>query len=282
MGGTRTGDQGELSMKRVLGHVVAGLIGVGTAGAVISACAHDDSSIFILNVVAPVTATAGTTCVWNANPTQNYLPVGSLDAALGDIYTAVFLVGNQLVAQADPTVPRTETSIVNVQGAVVRITQADGTPITTFTSLTSGGIQAASGGTPSYAAVQVTVVDHATVLAVDPGPGSTAKVITYSKIFGKTLGGQYVESNEFEFPVTICHGCSIAFSQSDISPLCQEQPNCFGNSTATASTTTANAPCFAGQDGTTDCSLCRASVPPIPECNPPCTPIPVVVDAGTD
>jgi hypothetical protein len=264
-------------------HVVAGLAIVAGVGAVVSACAHDDSTIFIYNAIAPTAVAPGAECVFSANPSQTFLPSGELDVSLGASYRAEFLVGNQMVAQVDPTVPRTETSIVDIQGAVVRITAANGTQLTTYTDPTAGSIPAASGGTPGYLAISVTIVNPATVAQLFPqlsdggfggfvGPGHEVKLITYTKMFGKTLGGQYVESNEYEFPVTLCSDCLISFTQADISPLCPVA-NCLG-----VGNTTATVPCSPGQDLATDCSLCRGSD------NPFCSPNAAfcLFDAGTD
>jgi hypothetical protein len=239
---------------------------------VVLACAHDDSSIFIYNVLANQTTSPGGTCTFSANPSQaTIISAGTLDVGLSGNYQAMFLIGNQLVSQADPTKPRTETSTFNVQGGIVRITQADGTPITTYTDLAGGGIPAASGGTPGYVALSIVVVNAQTAALVAV-PNNVVRVITYTKIFGKTLGGQYVESNEFEFPVDICVGCLVQFTAADINPLCSNPRNCFGNSTVAASSTT-SVPCIPGQDIPIDCSACRETNPAV--CNPPC-------DAGVD
>jgi hypothetical protein len=258
-----------MPMKRVWGPAVAGLIAVGTAGTVVSACAHDDSTIFIFNAIKPPLVAPGMTCLFTGNPSQAFITSGVADVDLTTSYTAEFLVGNQMVAQADPTVPRTETSNVNVQGAIVRITAADGTPITSYTDLLGGGIPPASGGTPGYAPFGVTIVDGATManLAASlAGTQAFTRVITYTKIFGKSLGGQYVESNEFEFPVDLCAGCLITFSAADIRTDCLPQPNCVGNSVGAASGT-ATVPCIFGQDGLVDCAQCLN----IEACNPKVT-----------
>ena len=270
-------------MKRVLGHVMAGLLGTVTAGVAVAACAHDDSTIFIYNVIDP-TPTGGQ-CTFTANPTQSFESFGKLDVALTGSYDAVFLVGNQLVAQADPTVPRTETSIVDLQGAIVRITDVAGHQIANFTDLAAASIPPASGGTPGYTAIQVTIVNQATVVnfalpQLPFGSLNELRFITYTKMFGKSLGGQYVESNEFEFPINVCRGCLISFATADVNLQCNVS-NCLGAST-TSTTTTATAPCFVGEDQPVDCSLCRNSNPPIPECNPNADCLATPADAGTD
>jgi hypothetical protein len=259
----REREQENLPMKAWGRHVVAGLAIVAGVGAVASACAHDDSTIFIYNKIAQPSISPGGTCVYSPNPSQTFSNAGTLDVSLGGAYVAEFLIGNQMVAQVDPTVPRTETSIVNIQGAVVRITDSSGVQLATYTDPTAGSVPAAAGGTPGYIAMSVVIVNAATVqneLAALSG-GSDVHLITYTKMFGKTLGGQYVESNEFEFPVSLCVGCLISFAVSDISPTCPVL-NCIGGGAGSA---TATEPCSPGQDIPTDCSLCRGNNP---LCNP--------------
>ena len=276
-------------MKRVWAHVMAVGAGLGVAGALVSACTHDDSTIFVYNVLARPTAAAGQMCPdYTSNPTQAVQSAGVLDIGITEGvtfasnpantflggYGAEFLVGNQMVQQGDPTVPRTETSFVNIQGAIVRVTSTDGTQVETFTRLAAGTIPPASGGTPSYAPIGVEVLD----LDQIPGALTTlqtlggARYITFTKFFGHTLGGQYVESNEYEFPVDVCIGCLVNFSPSDISPLCGVL-NCLGNS-STGSTSSIPVPCPPGEDLPTDCSACLGSTV--------CDPNPDCADAGRD
>jgi hypothetical protein len=238
---------------------MAGLVAVGGAGGVVSACSHNDSTIFIYHVVDPGQTTPGVVCpAPQANPTAPFISQGELDTAISPSgFFANFLVGNQLVGQADPTIPRTETSFFNVQGAIVRITASDGSALATYSNLASATIAPASGGTPGYATVGVVLLDSS-VIPLTPGV-----YVTYTKVFGKTLGGQYIESNEFEFPISVCRGCLVQFSAADINLLCTPIPNCVGSGSAT--TTNMSVPCFPGQ-APTDCSACDPSVP---ECNPP-------------
>ncbi len=70
-------------MKRVWGHVLTGatvLAGLGTAGAVVSACVHDDSTLFVSRVLAQQLVATGMQCVYTGDPTQPSVPAGILDA----------------------------------------------------------------------------------------------------------------------------------------------------------------------------------------------------------
>jgi hypothetical protein len=105
--------------------------------------------------------------------------------------------------------------------------------------------------------------------------GDTRRLVVYVKFFGTTLGGQYVESDNFEFPVDVCAGCLIVFSNADVNPN-DKFPNCQGNPSAMNQTVTV--PC-SGQDGAVDCQACKGYSA---FCDPPAIPIaPIpIVDAG--
>lgn len=264
-------------MKRVWGHVLAGLSAMTAGGVICSACTHDDSSFFVQDVLAQQLVTVGQQCAYTTDPTQPYISSGVLDVDFRQQYDAEFLVGNQMVPQANASQSRTETAAINIQGAIVRITDSAGNQLTSYTRLTSGTVYPSSGGTPGYLPVSLTILDQGTVSSQTGNiGGGTVRLITYTRFFGKTLGGQSIESNEFEFPVDVCKGCLIRFSALDINP-CFTAPNCIGNAAGGASATAQlPTPCIAGQDVGVDCSQCIGTVA---DCNPPATP--TCADAGT-
>jgi hypothetical protein len=271
-------------MNRVLGRCLAGLVIATGAISLNSACAHDDSSFFVQAVIFPQPQGAGTQCTYTNNPSQIFLSRGTLDTAFRSEYDGTFLVADQLVTESNPNQVQTETSNINIQGAIVRVTDAAGNQLDNFTSLTSGTVYAAVGGTPGYGVAQATLISQNALKAAGVSAnGGSKTLVSYTKFFGHTLGGDYIESNEFEFPVDVCYGCLVQFSSADIN--CQFlAPNCANAEFATASSmslsTTQTIPCIFGQDTTIDCSQCLAySV-----CTPPhvanptgaCTPL----DAG--
>jgi hypothetical protein len=99
--------------------------------------------------------------------------------------------------------------------------------------------------------------------------------VTYLRFFGNTLGGRYIESDEFEYPVDVCKGCLISFSPQDIRPGFPV-PNCLGNAAAGSSTAQQTLPCVVGQDLSIDCIQCQA----IPDCQGAVQGM--TLDAGTD
>jgi hypothetical protein len=255
-----------MPMKRVWGHVLAGAIasaGVAVIGG--AGCVHDDSTIFVSQVLAQQEVTPGMSCMFTSDPTQASISSGTLDAALLSSYTAVTLVGNQLVPRGDPNQPQTETSFVTVQGAVVTLNDTMGNQLDSFTQTAVITIPPSSGTTPGYAPLAVTILNSNVVnpiaarLAAFGRGVQTERVIASIRVFGQTLGGDSVESNLFGFPVDICYGCLVNFSPSEnqVSPppgVPAFQPNCLLAGSGTSSTT--SVPCAIGQDLIVDCSAC--------------------------
>ena len=251
-------------MKRFWGHVAAGLGFAGTAFAIFSACAHDDSSIFIRSVLSPpqAGATAGT-CLYSADPNSPALSAGSLDIAFQSSYEASLLVGNQLQARASTEQGRTETNRVSLQGVIVRVTDDQNNPLgVPFTRTATGFIDPSTGGQPAYSVIFATVINHTitdgllpTVQQKDNGRFKVVRLMAYIKTFGTTLGGVHVESNELQFPIDVCYGCLVSFPAGVSDPFFPLQPNCANTGTG-AGTQAAVPPCILGQDQAVDCRLC--------------------------
>jgi hypothetical protein len=254
-----------MPMKRIWGFVFGAVVFASMGGFSLSACAHDDSTIFVQSVLAPQVVAPGMGCSYTNDPTQPAIDEGFLDIAVRNSYTAAFLLANQLVPRGDPTAPKTETSYVTIKGAIVQVTDAaTGAAISPeFTSLASVVLPPAQGNTPGYSALPgITLIPEMTVANLGNLFNSQRNLLVYAKFFGDTLGGQYVESDNFQFPVSVCNGCLISFSPSDISPAC-ENVNCLGNPAAAGQTP--QVPCN-GEDFAISCQVC----PNNPICNPPC------------
>jgi len=255
-------------MKRVLGHCLAGLSLISGGIALMSACAHNDSSLFVQNVLYPTPVSIGQSCVYTADPNQTFLPRGTLDVDFGRFqYDAFFLLGNQMVAQANAQQLQTETSTIDIQGAIVRDTDAAGTQLDSFTSLTSGTVYPSSGTVAGYASISATIASQKAVSSLvsskasELAGGGTTQLVTYVKFYGYTLGGTYVESNDFEYPIDVCQGCLIGFSGSETTECCvngacvtPKTPNCLS---PTSSSGSLPVPCIVGQDTAIDCSQCQ-------------------------
>ena len=232
------------------------------AGCVFPACAHDDASIFIRHVMAPPTTQGtGGICFYQSDPAQPYITQGTADAALASSYSPEILVANQLTTRGSTEEVRAETSRVTIQGAIVRVVDpVDGSVQMDNTVLASATLDPGTGTTPSYAAVGVTMMNSAALAHFDPGSRTNPArlAVAYVKVFGQTLGGQSLESNEFQFPISVCHGCLV-----DIPVDALKNDWC---KTTHAASSTVLSPCRIGQDQAIDCSLCYP--------NPACVPSP--------
>jgi hypothetical protein len=274
-----------MPMNRIRKHIAAGAALLGLAGVSLAACTHDDSTLFIRNALYPQTVMAGMGCIYTADPTQTYLFHGKLDIDFQSAYNAVLLVGNQMVAQGDPTKPATETSRIVLKGAIVEIKDTAGNTLAKFSEAISGTVDPLSGNNPSFLPIGLELVDVGTVqkllptIAPTSGPRPEVEVDTFTRVFGNTLGGQYVESSEFEFPVNVCKGCLVYFSPMSSNPAFP-QPNCLGSGTG-GSTQTVSAPCNF-EDLPMDCSLCAGSADPSirADCSPNSNAAPLDAGAG--
>jgi len=269
-------------MKRFWMHTMGVVMSICGTAVLAPACAHDDSSFFLDAVLAPPQG-ATTGCVFTSDPTQPSFSFGVLDVAaeavFANAYYAEFLAGNQLIPQANQELVMTETSRIIIQGAVVTITQADGTAIpgseSPYTAPGAGEVDPSNGGNPGYGPVEFEIVDASTITALSKQLALFERetILTYTKAFGTTLGGDHVESNTFEFPILVCNGCLIEF---DTDTTREPQPNCFGPLPTTSG---GQAPCYFGQDVSFDCHACNATSS-VCECGQttPCTL--VAPDAG--
>jgi len=254
-------------MKRILGHVVSALAAGMVVSALVPACATNDQSIFVQGVVAPPMARTGGVCLYTPDPEVASLFVGNVDIGITDSYTGVLLVGNQLSPRGDTLNNRAESNRVHLNGGIVRVTEADGTPIREFTSFSTGFANPAPNNAAEYGLVGLVLLDAPTkeILIQQKGPdgmqllgtrGVTKTVLINVKVFGTSLGGTEVESGEFQFPTQVCNGCLVDFSAGN-EETAPTQPNCLKPVTTTGGAATTILPCRAGQDEVTPCSLCK-------------------------
>jgi hypothetical protein len=251
-------------MKGAWGQVFVGLSLLGCGAGAFSACVHDDSTIYVHDALAPKFAQMGSICTWTPDPTQAFISSGVLDVSLQSQYEGIFLVANQMVPEVNPNQLQTETSIVTIQGAIVRVTDRNGINVRpNFTRLTAATIPPSSGGVPGFAPVSVTIVDRMAIegtpdiAQLQLGFGGAVRLVTYVRFYGKTTGGQSVESNEFEFPVDVCNGCLVNFTNDPSA----QTPNCIPTAGSSTSTGTPQLPCTLGQDLRVDCTVVCQDIP---------------------
>jgi hypothetical protein len=246
-------------MKRILGHVVSLLV-VGLAvSAALPACATNDQTIFIRNALAPAITRTNGICTYTNDPAQPALFQATVDLGVTDSYFAILLVGNQLIPRSDPQNNRAESNRVHINGAIVRVTETDGTLIREFTSLATGFADPGNNNAAEFGTIGVTGIDAPTkdiLLPTLPNRQVSRTVLMNFKAFGTSLGGEDVESGEYQLPARVCNGCLVDFSTGN-DDLNMVQPNCLKRATTTAGTMMN--PCIVGQDEAVHCELCVAT-----------------------
>jgi hypothetical protein len=227
-----------------------------------SACAENESSLFIRQVSV---SAQGSTCIVTPDPNSLFLTRGMLDAAFTSRYHASLLVGSQLTARGSRQQLRTETSRIQLEGTEVMATDdlTGGAvfPLTTIPG--SGFIDPAQGVDPSYGILGSILLAITPAFAAQAASvGSLVNVTSHIRAFGHTLGGTYVESGEFLFPISVCYGCLITFPTDAIVTNTTTTPatlSCSGTSTTSTSVTV---PCIPGQDDALDCRVCHEYLGP--------------------
>jgi hypothetical protein len=176
-------------------------------------------------------------------------------------YVASLVVQNQLRVAADPAKARVETGGIYLLGASVRLTYVNGTPLVSsragvigneFRTAGSGYIEPTG-----VATITVNMVDGAAIETLKQALGTGVAggirpevVIAYVRVQAQTLGGLAAESQEFQFPITICSRCLIDFPAQPIAgDICppSEKPE------EDAKTS----PCTIGQNRRVSCRLCK-------------------------
>jgi hypothetical protein len=254
-------------MKRIFGHVVSLLV-VGLAvSSALPACATNDQSIFISKALAPALTRTNGFCSYTNDPSQPSLFQATLDIGVADNYFAILLVGNQLIPRSDPQNNRAESNRVHINGAIVRVTETDGTLIREFTSLATGFADPGNNNAAEFGVIGVTGIDAPTkdiLLPSLPNRTVSRTILMNFKAFGISLGGEDLESGEFQLPARICNGCLVDFSTGNDDTAAQ-QPNCLKKQATAAGT---SGPCIGGQDEPVKCETCvttrKACDPAVP------------------
>jgi hypothetical protein len=231
--------------------MVVGAIGVGA-----SACADNESTIFVRQVLVP----SGSDCSYSADPGSMARMLGVMDLAFTREYWAGLLVGNQLVERGSADLLRTETSRFRAEGAEVEIETTDGDLIQSFTVPVNGFADPGNGSDPGWGVVMAVLIDSSTGDGLASGfptgerSSLVGRVVVAVKVFGKTLGGQEVESGQFRFPISICYGCLVSFPPEATDPGVPA-PNC---NNIGESGSSVDMPCLVGQDEAIDCRVCQS------------------------
>lgn len=228
-----------------------------TATSVATGCEDNESMLFIVGVLN----VDRTDCI--ARPEQDgvLLSGGVLDRLLRPSYRAALLIGSQLTQRGSRDQLRTESARFALQGAEVTLTTFDGVPIgSPYSTIGTGFVNPAGGEEAGYGVMFVDIVPASIDLPDDT-------IVSKVRVFGTTLGGAELESNEYIFPITVCRGCLIYYPVSaadDTNP----NPNSFLCQTVSDGTDAIELEaCFPGQDTGVPCNFCSASNP---ACADPC------------
>lgn len=256
---------------RLLGQTLVVATAIGLALTVAPACVDNDQSLYVRQVVAPPDTKSETGgCVYKPDATGTALFEGTLDLLIAQNYSAVILVGNQLIQRSDNLSARAESNKAHLDGAIVRVTDADGNDIREFTSPAAGFADNSNGIIASFGLARVTLIDSATVNSLARSITTTKEklVLANIKVFGETLGGVDLESGEFQFPIRICRGCLISFLGADdpnsdgVDCNLQNTAAAAGGASDTLDRT--KLPCQAGQDEYLPCTACKGNRIPDP------------------
>jgi hypothetical protein len=215
-------------------------------------CAENESSLFVIGVYA----LSRTQCVADVSSSAVLLPSGTLDRELTKGYNAALLVGSHLTQRGSRENLRTETSRLSIEGAHITLYSTTGEELPRPDVAATGLVHPASGTDPGLAAVFAQLIRPTDIDALGP----EGQAIVRIRVFGTTLGGQEIESGDYDFPIQICNGCLITYptdSLDSASPpgeyLCS-----YAADTMTENTTQA---CNPGQDDFIPCSECAAYNP---------------------
>lgn len=226
---------------RIFGGIVAALAAVAVAGG----CADNETMLYIIGVQK-----LSGECVAKPDLSQPLIGGGVLDIALRNppVYQAALIVGNQLVPRGEEEKLRTESSHIVLEGAEVTLTDIGGAQLEAYTVDTTGYVPATEGDQPGYGVAFVPLIPASGTVSA----GNSYRAIV--RVFGRTLGGQEVESGDYVFPISICSGCLVSFPidawDQTLSPTYQ--------------CNSAEAPedkdqCQVGQDEYVDCRNCRGN-----------------------
>jgi len=221
--------------------MAAGLLALGTAIAS-SSCVDNESSLFVYGVME-ITSTQ---CLAKPDASAVFIPEGTLDRAFADGYQAALLVGSHLTQRGSRDKLRTETSRLSITGAHMTLYGTNGSVIE-FDTPATGLVNPSSGTDPGLAAVFARLVRQKDLESL----GEDGQMIARIKILGSTLGGQEIESGVFDFPITLCTGCLVAYPADALDPTS-------GKCDAVTDTGDDSAICFFGQDVYFPCTYCAA------------------------
>ncbi len=217
--------------------------GLSTAG-----CADNESSLFVIGVYA----LGRTQCVAEPTSSAVLLPSGTLDRTLANGYNAALLVGSHLTQRGSRENLRTETSRLAIEGAHITLYATTGAEVVRPDAAATGLVNPATGTDPGLATVFAQLIRPADLAALGPPGQAIARI----RIFGTTLGGQEIESGDYDFPIQVCDGCLISYPAEAADPTAGGDVYLCSFDVDTETQTTEI--CYPGQDDLIPCTACAA------------------------
>jgi len=211
-------------------------------------CVDNESSLFVVGVFN----IGETQCLAEPDSTAVLLPSGTLDRTLANGYQAALLVGSHLTEQGSREKLRTETSRLQVEGAHLTLYNTAGAAFTLPDTAATGLVNPASGTDPGLASVFAQLIRPADFANL----GAPGQAIIRIRVFGTTLGGQEIESGDFDFPIQVCDGCLIAYPPEAADP--SAPAGTYLCSPAVDVDTETSTVCYPGQDSYVSCTQCAA------------------------
>lgn len=136
-----------------------------------------------------------------------YLPKGYYDAFCGKNYNITVRVVSLMLPRADSTRPRSEPNEVQFTSAEVRLATRQGSEVAPqFSAPVFSTVAPGDTAKPGRTLVQVEIIPQALVGRIRSHSDNEILTATI-KLFGETVGGREVESDEFTFPFEVCDGC---------------------------------------------------------------------------
>ena len=228
----------------------------GALGFALTSCADNDTSLFVQGVMAATPPS----CEITADPGAAQSLRGTLDVAFRSSYRGALLVANQLTPRGDKSNLRTETQGFQIQGAEVRLTDAQGTVLDEFSVQSGGFVESNTAETPGYGITLVTLVppERGTNLRdalESEGRGASRTVVANVRVFGETLGGLEITSGEYRYTIDVCFGCLVEFPPDALEAMPGEGPTCGGSAEGVTLDQ-----CRFGQDLPIDCRQCSGAL----------------------
>jgi hypothetical protein len=120
-----------------------------------------------------------------------------------------------------------------------------------FEAIGTGFVHPAAGTEPGLAAMFVNLVNPDNINAI--AAAGEGQMVVRFRVFGTTLGGQEIESGDYDFPIVICEGCLIDYpigANSATAPdyLCDQE----------AEDSQEVKVCYYGQDQRFPCTACSS------------------------